>query len=134
MRAEIAIRALLAQSTDLTAIMPASSIYPLQLPQGAALPALLTEHISTTTLPKLADAYQLISAERTRLSVHAVSTSYAQVQALIEIIRATCHGYRGTIAGVNVGQIAVDLVGPALRDDDMSLYSQSVDLMILTHP
>jgi hypothetical protein len=69
-----------------------------------------------------------------RISVHAIANSYPQMRALITLIRSACHGFHGSVAGVSVGRISAELVGPAMRDDDMSLFSQSIDFLVITYP
>lgn len=128
MRAEKVIRALLAAAPGVTALV-ATRIYPGPVPQGAALPAISYEHISTVSLATLdaAAAYNLV---QTRIETTAIAKTYGEVKALVEEIRKALDYQRGTIAGVEVTSIVRGSAGPDLRDDDMQIYTQAVDFLL----
>jgi len=131
MQAEIALRALLMQASAVTTLVGARC-YPLELPQDCLLPGLVTEHISTVS-NKPVNPSTSSRTETTRVSVHVIATDYPTVQTLLPLIRSACHGFRGLVSGVQVGHVSAELIGPALRDDDQALFSQSIDFLITTY-
>lgn len=131
MAAEKVIYALLTGAGPVTALV-GDRIYPMQIPQDAVLPAIAYEHVDANPLPRLdaAAAYDLTQA---RVAVSVVSTSYADVKAVLAQVRAACKYQRGAIGGVQVVSVLPGGTGPDLRDTDMALYSQSVDFLITHH-
>ena len=128
MRAEKVIRTLLLADTGVTALV-AARIYPAQLPQGTALPALIITHISTIELPTL-DAQAAYSLMRARIEVTAIASDYATQKNLLEAVRKACNYQRGTIAGVSVASVRRDTLGPDLRNDDMQVFTQTLDFFV----
>lgn len=128
MRAEKAIHALLMQAGTVTALV-VDRCYPGQLPQGCLLPALVVEHISTVDRPTL-DAAAAFGLVQSRIQVTALASSYPQQKSLADAVVAACRYQRGVIAGVRVISVVRELVGPDLRDDDRSVFYQSVDFLV----
>lgn len=128
MRAEKAIRALLMQASAVTTLV-SDRCYPGQLPQGCALPALVVEHISTVDKPTL-DAASAFGLVQSRIQVTALASSYPQQKSLADAVITACRYQRGVIAGVRVISVVRELVGPDLRDDDRSVFYQSVDFLV----
>lgn len=128
MRGEKVITALLNAASGVTALV-GTRIYPPPLPQGVALPALAVEHISTVDLPTI-DANAGYNLVQTRIEVTALAKDYPTQKLLIEQVRQAITFQRGTVAGVQVISILRGLVGPDLRDDDMQLFTQSIDFLV----
>lgn len=134
MQAEIAVRALLLQASAVTSLV-GDRIYPRELPLGVELPGLVTEHISTAPGQVVAPVHgSAPSVERSRIRVHAVADTYHAVQQLLAATRSALHGYRGSAGGVRVGHVGADLVGPPLHDDGGQAHTQSLDVIVITHP
>lgn len=132
MRAEKAIHQLLLNAAGVTALVGAGTaarIYPEQLPQGCALPALVVEHISASELTTI-DAIAAFGLVQARIQVTALAADYPGKKALLEQVRLACNYQRGTFNGVRVVSVIRDVVGPDLRDDDRQLYAQSIDFMV----
>lgn len=128
MRAEKVITALLNAASGVTALV-SDRIYPPPLPQGVALPAVSVEHISTVDLPTI-DANAGYNLVQTRIEVTAIAKDYPTQKALLEQVRTAITFQRGTIAGVQVVSILRGSVGPDIRDDDMQLFTQSIDFLV----
>lgn len=128
MRAEQVIYALLSEAAGVTALV-GTRIYPGVLPQGTALPALALEFISGVELPTV-DATAGFNLLQARVQVTAIAKTYAEVKTVLEAVRAACNFQRGTIAGVHVVSVRRDTIGPDLRDDDVQLFTQSIDFGI----
>ena len=132
MRAEKVINNLLNAAAGITALVGSGSaarIYPGIVPQDSALPALVVEHISGNELTTL-DANAAFGLVQSRIQVTALAKTYPEVKALIEQVRIACNYQRGVIATVRVVSVLRDTVGPDLRDDDMQIYSQSIDFQV----
>ncbi len=128
MHAEQVIRALLLQAGAVTALV-SDRCYPGQLPQGCPLPALVIEHISTVDLPTL-DAAAAYGLTRSRIQVTVLASTYPAQKALAAAAVAACKYQRGLIAGIRVITVTRELLGPDQRDDDRSVFHQSIDFLI----
>ena len=128
MRAEKVVRALLMQASAVTALV-ADRCYPGELPQGCVLPALVVEHVSTVQLGTLdaASAYGLMQA---RIQVTGLASTYPALKTLLDAASTACNYQRGLIASVRVASVVRQLIGPDLRDDDRSVFHQSVDFVV----
>ncbi len=128
MRAEKVIRSLLVATPALNAVVE-SRIYPAPAPQATTLPCVTYAHVSTVVLPTISasGAYSLVQS---RIDVSAITKTYAQQKALIEAIRIALDYQRGVIAGVEVISVIRGSIGPDARDDDLTLYSQSIDFLV----
>ena len=131
MRAEKVIHSLLNGAAGVSALV-ADRIYPSPLPQGVTLPALAVEHISTVDLPTI-DAAAPYALVQSRIEVTALAKDYPTQKSLIEAVRQACQFESGVIAGVTVVVVLRDGVGPDLRDDDMQVFSQSIDFRVVYH-
>lgn len=132
MRAEKAITALLMQAAGLTALLArqADSVYGGgQLPQGTPLPAVVVEHISSNELTTI-DANAAFGLVQSRIQVTAIAKTYPDQKAVLEQVRIACNYQRGVIAGVRVVTVLRDTVGSDQRDDDMQVYTQSIDFQV----
>ena len=132
MRAEKAIKYLLNNAAGVTALVGSGSaarIYPGQLPQAATLPGLVVEHISGIELTTI-DANSAFGLMQARIQVTAVCKTYPEVKTLLEQVRLACNYQRGVFNGVRVVSIIRDSMGPDLRDDDVQLYTQSIDFYV----
>ena len=129
MYAEKTIHALLTAAAPITALV-ADRCYAGQLPQATPLPALVVDHISSMLMPTL-DATSGYNISTTRIQVTALCTSYPAVKNLLQAVKDACAWQRGVIAGVTVLSIRPDLRGPDGRDDDRSVFYQSLDFTVI---
>ena len=128
MSAEKIITALLRAHSPLVAVV-STRIGPGPLPQGTALPALATNLISNVrrNTVSTAEAAQLF---RSRMQITVLASSYSQQKALIRLVSDACKYQRGTIAGSTGVSVLPDIEGPDMRDDDASIYMQTIDFSV----
>lgn len=132
MRSEKVMQALLTGASALTTLLAngAASVYGGgQLPQATALPALVVEHVNSNELTTI-DANAPFGLVQSRLQVTVLAKDYPTVKTVVEQVRIACNYQRGVIAGVRVISVLRDNVGPDLRDDDMQVYTQSIDFQV----
>lgn len=122
------IRALLVASGAITALV-STRIFPGELPQETAMPALGISHISTvekTTIDASA-AWKLV---QTRIEVVALAKDYVTVETLMPLIKAACNYQHGTLSGYVVVSIMRELEGPDMRDSDLTVFSRTIDFLV----
>jgi hypothetical protein len=129
MRAEHVIYTLLSGSALVTAQV-GNRIYPARMPQNTVMPALVYQTISGNELTPI-DAQAGYQVMRTRIQVTAMAKNYQEVKNALEAVRKACLYQSGVIGGYQVLSITRDTVGPDLRDDDLSIYIQSIDFMVM---
>lgn len=128
MSAEKIITALLRASSPLVAVV-STRIGPGPLPQGTALPAVATNLISNVRRNTVGtrEAAQLF---RSRMQVTVLASSYAQQKTLVRLVADACKYQRGTIAGFSGVSVLPDIEGPDMRDDDATIYMQTIDFSV----
>lgn len=95
-------------------------VYPLEMPQGAGLPAVTYSRVSQQATRSLTG---LSGLSRARLTVDCWAQGYSEAKALAEAIRGTrsnpkLDGYRGQLAGV--------FVQAAFCSNEIDLYEKPV--------
>lgn len=129
MRAESVIYTLLTGNAGVTALVGAK-IYPGRLPQNTVMPAISYELVSGhEILPINAQAGGVLL--RSRVQVTVLAKSYAETKAVHEAARKALLFQRGLIGAVRVISITRDLIGADERDDELGLYIQSVDYLLI---
>jgi hypothetical protein len=127
MSAEKVINTLLKADATVTGFV-ADRIYPEQLPQNCALPAIVIEAVSSTDAPVLdARAGDLVKA---RIQVTVLAADYATKKQIMRAVWQALRYQRGTVDGVSVTSITRSLEGPDQRDDDRGVTLQSVDWLV----
>ncbi len=127
MHAEKVIRALLMQDAAVTALV-GDRCYPVELPEGCLLPALVLDHISTSDVGTIsAGSYGLCQS---RIEAKVLASSYVQQKNLTAAVLVACRYQRGVIAGVRVASVIRALTGPDLRDTDRGVFYQSTDFHV----
>lgn len=111
--------ALLAADAGVTSLV-ATRIYPLEVPQGCALPAIAIEADPDVPLPTL-DAAAGYGLRQVEVSVHLIAKTVAALAALQSAVEAACNFQRGVIAGCNVVSVAAGTVGRAETDSAVTL-------------
>lgn len=129
MRAEKVIYTLLTGSAEVSALV-GSKVYPGRIPQNTTMPAIAYELVSGVDIvPISAQAGGVILRSRVQTSV--LARTYAEVKTIQEAIRGTLLFKSGLIAGVRVVGITRDLIGADERDDELGLYMQGVDYLLI---
>lgn len=129
MRAEKVVRSLLLANATVTAAV-GSRIYPVTLPEGTTLPAIVLDHISTVEQPTI-DANAPAQLVESRISATVLTNDYLSLKNLVEACRIALNFKRGTIEGVSVVSVRRALVGPEYKDDELQNFAQSLDWMVL---
>jgi hypothetical protein len=127
--AEGAVYALLSAAPAVTALV-GDRIYPGQLPEGEALPALVIEHISSVRLGRL-DAQAPTHPTQARVQVNLLAASYPALKALRPVVMAALQFQRGAVGGGNVIGIWPDAAGPDLVDHQLGALHQPLDFMVV---
>lgn len=106
-------------------------IYPLRLPQAGEFPALTYARISGRRDYHMTGASGVAEA---RLQVDCWAESYGAVKALADAVRLSLSGFRGTVNGVVLQSVFLDVERdaeePALDAADFKLYRVSQDYMV----
>lgn len=129
MRAEKVVRSLLLANATVTAAV-GSRIYPVTLPEGTALPAIVLDHISTVEQPTI-DANAPAQLVESRISATVMANDYLTLKSLVDACRIALNFKRGSIEGVSVVSVRRALVGPEYKDDELQNFAQSLDWMVL---
>jgi hypothetical protein len=123
-----AVRYLLANNAALVAVVPATRIEAGLIPQGTALPALAVTHVSNPRGQLIAGPASCVA--RVQVTVHA--SSYPQQKQVLTLVRAALPRTHGTVNGVKVESLVVDLEGPDFRNDEVepSIFMGSQDFIV----
>lgn len=129
MNAEKLVYALLSGDAALAAIV-STRIYPSELPQNVATPAVVYRLVDSVDRPTISGdgGAQLVQA---RVSVVAIATDYSTVKAINEAVKDAMRYRHGTIAGIEVATITRDIVGPDIFDSEVERHEQGVDYLIV---
>jgi len=122
--------ALVTATPTITTLLGTSPVrfYPLRKPQGAALPVVAYQRISTVRYSSHG-GYSSLATSRIQLTVWAAS--YGSGKAVSDALRRALLGYRGTVGGVRI-----DGLLPAGERDDFEPTTQEWLRMIdfrITH-
>ena len=129
MNAEKVVYSLLSGAAGVTALV-STRIYPSDLPQQIAVPAIVYRHIDTVDRPTIHGdgGAQLVQS---RISVIALANDYSAIKAIHEAVKDALRYQYGVIAGVQVATITRDIVGPDLFDPDLERHEQGVDYLVV---
>lgn len=112
-------------------------IYPLELPQGAGIPAVTYYRVSQQAVRSLGG---LAGLSKARLAFDCWATSYSDAKALATDIRGTVNnpgldGYRGELAGVFVQSCQcnneMDLIEKPVHGDESGVKHTALDFEIV---
>lgn len=117
----------LANSANLTAVVPAARIQAGVLPQNTALPAISVTLVSGVTGLQVSKASGL-RTDRVQITVDAAS--YPQVRQILALCRAALPYTRGTVNSIACDSILPDIEGPDGFDDLLKTYFQSQDYIV----
>lgn len=96
-------------------------IYPVELPQGGALPAIAIDAEPDVPLPTI-DAAAGYNLRQVQVVVHLVAKTAATLAALQTAVETACNFQRGTVAGYSVVTVAAGTVGRAETDSAVTLW------------
>lgn len=132
MSAVAIVRHLLANSSGLIAVVPASRIQAGVLPLNTTLPAISVTQISGQQHNNLAMASaQYLVTQRVQVTV--LATTYTQTKSILALIRAALPLSRGTHNGFLCDAVLPDTEGPDLYDHELLTHMSSVDYMVTFH-
>lgn len=134
MSASKVVYALLTGAGAVTAIVGAGAaarIYPVLLPQGQTVPAIVFEVISAYR-PGAIDAYAPTHLTTSRVQVNLITADYPALLVLLEATKAALQFQRGVLGGVTTHSVLHAGEGPVQYDQQLGLYTQPIDFLI-TH-
>lgn len=137
MRAEAVIMTLLNASAQVTALV-GNRIYLARMVENDPYPAIVVEAVSGVLVPPI-NAKAGMQLMQARIQVTALSRKIADVKNLLDYARIALEFQSGVIAAnlndaivnVTVQAIVRDSIGPDFKNDDMSVYLQSHDYMVM---
>lgn len=121
------IRYKLANSANLTAVVPATRIQAGVLPQNTAIPNISVTEVSGVEGLQLSKASGLCT-DRVQVTVDA--TTYLQVRQILALCRAALPYTRGTVNGIACDSILPDIKGPDGFDDLLKTHFKSQDYIV----
>jgi hypothetical protein len=128
MTAEAVLYALMTGAGPVTAIVD-TRIYPVTMPEGKPLPALVLEHVSTYR-PPVIDAYAGTHMAQTRMQCNCLAVDHTTSRTLADAVRAAAQFARGSIAGVLVHSVLHAGEGPATFDAETGTFHQPIDFIV----
>jgi hypothetical protein len=111
-------------ATPAVTALVGSRIYPQMAPQNTTADYLTYELVSEKPLQDLGGTGSLA---RVRLSVLCHAVSYAGAKGAAEAVRARLDGFRGTMQGVTVGSLLVEMEADAGWDPETRMHVVGVD-------
>ncbi len=120
---------LLTHNSNLLAAVPLAKISPGVIPGGTTLPAIAISHVSTVRKQMLSAPASEFFASRIQVTV--MASSYSNLQAVIELVRAALPRTNGAVDGVAVDSLLHEMDGPDFRDDDVGAYLATIDYVVM---
>lgn len=115
--------------SELTALIPAASIFSGHVPINAPLPAIGITSVSTNHIVPLdGTASNRLVTERVQVTVYA--KTYPLLKSYMSAIRSALPISRGIINGFVCDSILPSGEGPDIYDDRGIIYEQSLDFMV----
>ena len=104
-------------------------IYPLMIPQGAILPCLTYQRISTPRIVTHQSSGATGDLTNPRFQFDAWGVTQKEVKAISDALRAVLHGKRGAMGGVTIRAAIAENEEPEF-DPDSELYRSRSDYII----
>jgi hypothetical protein len=114
--------------SDVLAVVPADNMHGGALPIGTALPALVFNTISTTTLAVLSKGAKRRMRERVQVTVFAAD--YEAQKAIAPLLRRALDHVAGDIAGLTEVSIVAAGEGADFIVEDPMMWCQTHDFMV----
>lgn len=129
MNAELAVYSLLKDAPAIIALV-ADRIFPLLAPQDVDVPFLVYQRVSGVRWRSLSGPSGMAQP---RMQVDAYAMTYSGAKTLATAVRQTLDGFRGVVAGIRVGGIALQSDQDMPEEDvEPKLFRVSMDFMV-TH-
>lgn len=125
---EEGIAAYLIASATIHAVV-ADRIYPMMIPQGATIPCLTYQRISTPRIVTHDSAGATGDLTNPRFQFDAWATTQKDAKAISDVLRANLHGKKGATGGVTIRAALADAEEPEY-DPDSELYRSRSDYII----
>lgn len=102
-----------------------------QLPQNSAFPAIVFTIVDATAMPRL-DFLAERQMARARIQINPIAQSIGEVKAILEAIRSAMDfKLQQVFAGKTVISSRVELLSPIDKDNDIGVFTQSVDYILM---
>lgn len=102
-----------------------------QLPQNTAFPALVYTIVDATPMPHLNYSVERQMA-RARIQINPIAKTIPEVKSILDAIRAAMDfKLQQVYATKTVISSRIELLGPIEKDDDLGVWTQSVDYMLM---
>lgn len=102
-----------------------------QLPQNTAFPALVYTIVDATAMPHLNFSTERQMA-RARIQINPIAKSIPEVKSILDAVRAAMDfKLQQVYATKTVISSRMELLGPIEKDDDLGVWTQSVDYMLM---
>lgn len=102
-----------------------------QLPQNTAFPALVYTIVDATPMPHLNYSVERQMA-RARIQINPIAKTIPEVKSILDAIRAAMDfKLQQVYATKTVISSRMELLGPIEKDDDLGVWTQSVDYMLM---
>lgn len=128
MSAESIVYALLSGAAAVTAVV-STRVYPVELPEGVALPAIVYDVVSNVRAGRI-DAAAASHPTTARVQVTMLVESHSQLMTLRAAVIAALQFQRGSIGGSTVVSILKGPDGPTDFDEAMAVFAQPVDFLV----
>lgn len=135
-----AVRYLLANSGTMTAAVPAAQIWDDDPPpENATLPLIQLDEVDSIPrkliradeLPRNhIDRVQVTARCRGQFQGEGTYTGKAGCRAILALADRVCAGQRGSIGGITVESITLDVLSPAIHEPADDTWSRSRDLLV----
>jgi len=102
-----------------------------QLPQNTVFPALVYTIVDAAAMPHLNFSTERQMA-RARIQINPIAKSIAEVKSILDAVRAAMDfKLQQVYATKTVISSRLELLGPIEKDDDLGVWTQSVDYMLM---
>ena len=102
-----------------------------QLPQNTTFPALVYTIVDATPMPHLNYSVERQMA-RARIQINPIAKTIPEVKSILDAIRAAMDfKLQQVYATKTVISSRMELLGPIEKDDDLGVWTQSVDYMLM---
>jgi hypothetical protein len=102
-----------------------------QLPQNSAFPAIVYTIVDANPMPNLnfSSGNQMA---RARIQINPIAKSIVEVKSILQAVRSAMDfKLQQVFAGKTVISSRVELLGPIEKDDEIGVFTQSVDYMLM---
>lgn len=136
-----AVRAILAASVTVTAAVPAAQQWDDDPPpENATLPLIEVDEVDSVPygliradeLPRLhTDRVQVTARTRGQFQGDGTYTGKAGCRSILALVDRACPSQRGSLGGIAVESITLDVMGPAIHEPADDTWSRARDLIVM---